>query len=202
MTEAKWLAGRDLYDMLSCVPGSGPGEARKLRLFAIACCYLVWEEMPFFARQWVLRAERVAEEDLPEDTFVPERRRAYEVAQKAKQRSVSLASDALAAYAGVGARNVVTTLRSEPERDRLCPLLRDIFGNPFRPVVFAPEWRTSDAVALARQMYDARDFFAMPVLADALQEAGCDNEEVLNHCRATEWPHVRGCWVCDLVLEK
>src|SRR5207253_1637200 len=62
-------------------------------------------------------------------------------------------------------------------------LLRDIFGNPFRPVAFNPAWRTSTAVALAQQMYDSRDFGAMPILADALQDAGCTNDDVLNHCR-------------------
>jgi hypothetical protein len=82
-----------------------------------------------------------------------------------------------------------------------CDLLRDIFGNPFRPVAFSPVWRTDTAVALARQMYEGRDFGAMPILADALQEAGCDSEDILDHCRGPG-PHVRGCWVVDLVLGK
>jgi hypothetical protein len=81
-------------------------------------------------------------------------------------------------------------------------LLRDIFGNPFRPVAFSPEWRTDTAVALARQMYDSRDFSAMPILADALQDAGCDNDGILNHCRDPKQIHVRGCRVIDLVLGK
>jgi len=81
-------------------------------------------------------------------------------------------------------------------------ILRDIFGNPFRPVAFDPEWRTSTAVALAKQMYDARDFGAMPILADALQDAGCENEDVLNHCRDANGVHVRGCCIVDLVLGK
>jgi hypothetical protein len=80
-------------------------------------------------------------------------------------------------------------------------LLRDIFGNPFRPVTFSPSWRTDTAVALARQMYESRDFSAMPILADALQDAGCDSDDILNHCRGPE-SHVRGCWVVDLVLGK
>jgi hypothetical protein len=81
------------------------------------------------------------------------------------------------------------------------PLLRCLFGSLFRPVSFSPAWRTDTAVALARQMYESRDFSAMPLLADALQDAGCDNEGVLDHCRG-EGPHVRGCWVVDLVLGK
>jgi hypothetical protein len=78
-------------------------------------------------------------------------------------------------------------------------LLHDIFGNPFRPAAFSPEWRTDTAVALARQMYESRDFSAMPILADALQDAGCDNEDILNHCRDPKQVHVRGCWVVDLM---
>ena len=77
--------------------------------------------------------------------------------------------------------------------------VRCIFGNVFRPVTFDESWRTSDAVALARGMYTNRDFSAMPILADALQDAGCDDEGVLNHCRG-QGPHVRGCYVVDLVL--
>jgi hypothetical protein len=80
-------------------------------------------------------------------------------------------------------------------------LLRDIFGNPVRPVTFSPDWQTDTAVSLARQMYESREFGAMPILADALQDAGCDNEDILTHCRGSG-PHVRGCWVVDLVLGK
>jgi hypothetical protein len=80
-------------------------------------------------------------------------------------------------------------------------LLRDIFGNPFRPVAFSPSWRSDTAVTLARQMYKLRDFSAMPILADALEDAGCDSAEVLGHCRGPG-PHVRGCHVVDLVLGK
>jgi hypothetical protein len=80
-------------------------------------------------------------------------------------------------------------------------ILRDIFGNPFRPVTFAPEWRTDTARALAQQMYESRDFSAMPILADALQDAGCDSADILNHCRGPGL-HVRGCWCIDAVLGK
>ena len=78
----------------------------------------------------------------------------------------------------------------------------DIFGNPFRPVAFDAAWRTDTAVSLSKGMYESRDFSAMPILADALQDAGCENEDILNHCRNEALPHVRGCWVVDLVLGK
>jgi hypothetical protein len=80
-------------------------------------------------------------------------------------------------------------------------IIRDIFGNPFRPVAFDPEWRTNTVLAIGRQMYDSREFAPMPILADALQDAGCDNADILDHCRGPG-PHVRGCWVVDLVLGK
>ncbi|VTR93249.1 Uncharacterized protein OS=Sorangium cellulosum (strain So ce56) GN=sce5710 PE=4 SV=1 [Gemmata massiliana] len=80
-------------------------------------------------------------------------------------------------------------------------LLHDIFGNPFRPVAFSPSWCSDTVLALASQMYESRDFSAMPILGDALQDAGCNNADMLNHCRG-EGPHVRGCWVVDLVLRK
>ena len=81
-------------------------------------------------------------------------------------------------------------------------LLRDIFGNPFRSVAFSSERRTDTAITLASQMYESREFSAMPILADALQDAGCTNEDILSHCRDPKQVHVRGCWVVDLVLGK
>jgi len=54
---------------------------------------------------------------------------------------------------------------------------------------------------MARRMYDSRDFADLPVLADALEEAGCQDQDILGHCRS-ESEHVRGCWVIDLLLGK
>lgn len=78
-------------------------------------------------------------------------------------------------------------------------ILREIFGNPFRPVTFNLAWLTSTVVALAQTIYDERTFDRLSELADALVDAGCDNQDILNHCRS-EGPHVRGCWVVDVVL--
>jgi hypothetical protein len=69
-------------------------------------------------------------------------------------------------------------------------------------VTFAPEWRTEAAVGIASQMYDTREFGNMPILADALQDAGCEHADILAHCRDPHGVHVRGCWVVDLVLGK
>ena len=81
-------------------------------------------------------------------------------------------------------------------------LIRDIYGNPFRSIDFDPEWLTETSVGLAQTMYDARNFHAMPILADALQDAGCEDAAILDHCRDENNLHVRGCWVVDLVLNK
>lgn len=72
-------------------------------------------------------------------------------------------------------------------------------GHPL-PIMHS-DWRTSTVVALAQGIYDDRAFDRLPILADALQDAGCDNPDILNHCRDTG-PHARGCWVVDLVLGK
>ena len=84
---------------------------------------------------------------------------------------------------------------------RLVPLIQCLFETPFYPVWFDPEWRTSTAVALARHLYESRDFSLMPNLADDLQDAGCESPEILAHCRGPG-PHVRGCWVVDLLRGK
>jgi hypothetical protein len=76
-----------------------------------------------------------------------------------------------------------------------------IFGNPFRPVTLDPRWLTSTVVDLSRIIYEERAFDKLPILADALMDAGCDSEEMLAHCRG-QVPHVRGCWVVDLILGK
>ena len=82
-------------------------------------------------------------------------------------------------------------------------LVRCIYGpNPFTPPTFSPSWRSESAVALARTAYDTRNFTLLPILADALEEAGCDHADMLNHCRDPKAIHARGCWVVDLVLGK
>jgi hypothetical protein len=87
-----------------------------------------------------------------------------------------------------------------PEKEHQAALLRCIFGNPFGPVAPDPAWWTPATGTLAATMYETRDFAAMPLLADILEEAGCP-AEVSEHCRGPG-PHVRGCWVVDLVLGK
>src|SRR5262249_7196679 len=126
------------------------------------------------------------------------------------------AGEARSAWALVAARDVSAPNGGMPEaelplqmRRSFCPdrqdcdsveraaqaeLLRDIYGNPFRLASFDPLWRTQDVVAIAQLMYDSRDFSSMPILADALQDAGCADSEILAHCQCAG-AHVRGCWI-------
>jgi hypothetical protein len=114
------------------------------------------------------------------------------------ERASLFACWALHPHAGKGSGYAVCSI--EPgEAVAHARLVRDIFGNPFRPVIVDPRWLTSTVVSLARTIYEDRAFDRLPILADALEEAGCDDADLLAHCRG-DGPHVRGCWVVDLVL--
>ncbi|TXT23690.1 MAG: hypothetical protein FD131_5181 [Rhodocyclaceae bacterium] len=80
-------------------------------------------------------------------------------------------------------------------------LVRDIFGNPFRPLTVNSAWLMPTVVSLATAIYDDRAFDRLPILADALEDAGCTNADILNHCRQPG-DHVRGCWVLTMILDK
>jgi hypothetical protein len=83
----------------------------------------------------------------------------------------------------------------------LCDIVRDVSGDPFNLISTDSEWSTSVVGLLAQAVYDERAFDRLPVLADALEEAGCTSADILDHCRSPG-PHVRGCWVVDLLLGK
>ena len=90
---------------------------------------------------------------------------------------------------------------TKAERAAQADLIRDVFGNPFRPVYADPRWLTSTVLSLAQSIYSDRAFDRLPILADVLEEAGCDDPDILTHLRS-DGPHVRGCWAVDLVLGK
>jgi hypothetical protein len=208
MTEDEWLTCDQPAPMLAFARGSM--SARKLRLFSCACCRRAARLMPDSRSCLALNvAERVAD-GLADDA---ERQRALGALQGVPHdhSQWSLADDAYTAavqgaVATAHAVSWATKLLRRYQAGRFeeaaqAVLLCEIFGNPFRPVEFSADWCTDTALSLARQMYDSRDFGAMPILADALQDAGCDSEDILQHCRGSG-PHVRGCWVVDLVLGK
>lgn len=96
--------------------------------------------------------------------------------------------------------------RDKAARKQLARVLREVVGNPFNAPRFEASWRTSTAVDIARAIYAERAFDRLPLLADALLDADCDEPQILRHCRGTELglkepvQHIRGCWVVELVL--
>ncbi len=93
-------------------------------------------------------------------------------------------------------------------RAEMTALFRECIGNPFRPVALEPAWLTPTVLSLAQAAYDNRtqpagtlELVRLAILADALEEAGCDSDDILNHLRQPG-EHVRGCWVVDLLLGK
>ncbi|QEG25959.1 hypothetical protein GobsT_06940 [Gemmata obscuriglobus] len=222
MTEAEWLACDDPAEVLEALRTRA--SARKLRFFACALARTL-QARPTDPR--LRAAVDAAEQDADgllersqrEQAFYDARVAMWELSGRLQvepllagrmSQSIADAPEFQTAFYAIFALDgetenidqylAITELGVFPPTT-IVAIAREVFGNPFRPVTFSPEWRTGTAVALAGQMYESRDFSAMPVLADALQDAGCNSDDILNHCRGPG-PHVRGCGVVDLVLGK
>lgn len=229
MTEAEWITSEDAKQLHRCLVDQFRAKRRKagrrkLRLFGCASCRLMWGDLTDpRSRAAVEYTEHLAD-------GTGDRERIAEIREGARQAANALDfpvrgrevehAAALAVFVltaqhrsdyGECAHQAMrmSVGEADPARYRawrsqigaLAHLLRDIFGNPFRPAALGRAWLTSDVLSLARQMYESRDFSAMPILANALQEAGCDNDDILSHCRRSGL-HVRGCWGVDMVLGK
>jgi hypothetical protein len=253
MTETEWLQSDDPAAMLAAVVDrtlSGRERLtnrvsdRKLRLFACACCRGVWDQLTnALSREAVLVAERFA--DNPSGEQGMECRRACYAADDGIGhcvRSLHRESEIAADNASFYARQI------HGQAPVQAALLREIVGNPWRPVKIGtvivlagdmstaalesgaseewrpPHWLTREVVGIAAAIYDRRSFDELPILADALTEAGCEDEAILLHLRGMEQvpitpevtertgsqartmlvplrgPHVRGCWALDLIL--
>jgi hypothetical protein len=212
MTEAEWLTS-DPEALVNCFEALVAeewhfGSARKCRLFTVACCRKVAVQVRLRGADLLLVVEQGAD-GVADAAEVRQYGRILEQIINPFRVPASLlpvvqiALDGSLAPAEIVARTFRAMRASTAiPPPHLVPLLRDIFPNPFAAPRFDPAWRTSDVVALARGIYADRAFDRMPILADALQDAGCDNDEVLSHCRDTNAHHVRGCWAVDLVLGK
>jgi hypothetical protein len=119
----------------------------------------------------------------------------------ALEYSVKAVQAARRKIAGKGQKGKEADVAADEQRRRHCKLLRDLFGNPFQLVKFLPGWKAANVVAVGKGIYKDRAFERMPILADALEEAGCSDAAVLEHCRGAG-PHWRGCWVIDGVIGK
>ena len=214
MNPDRWLQRTDAVYM--AFPIKELVSDRKFRLFACACARRIWDRLPDpRSRLAVETAERYADGEAsleemaatyrPAHSAVPHEWRLRHPGQ-GHPYFLWAATDA-AESNGFGAAMSAALdagweeheLEFSPAQAEMAVLLRDIVGNPFRPVAFNHLWRTPDIVALARDIYDRRAFDHMPDLADALEAIGCDEREVLDHCRGAG-PHARGCWVVDEIL--
>lgn len=216
MTEAKWLACINPIPMLDYLGESG--SDRKFRLFGLSCCQDIAPLLAPRSRSLLVTVQRYADGLRSRSTLARARTAAAQVLDEAEQADRGgalvvkwLCHDDVWMQCGGIARESADFLASRQPRHLMkafrrlalqnrARLLRDIF-NPFRPVVFAPQWRTSTVEVIAAGAYESQDFSALPVLADALEEAGCSEALILEHCRCGN-PHVRGCWVVDLMLGK
>ncbi len=220
MTEAQWLTSDDPEAMYKVAAQGALNPTwpdserthRKRDFFTAACCRLVWP--------WIAVDERcrraIEEMEAQFDTPIPEDELddIWDGVKQAARHpedgtSVAQLLAANLVYDAQDAATVILRLVADYDFDEWGPpraraaqvasVMRDIVGNPFRPSRFNPSWGSADVMLLAQGIYTDRAFDRLPILADALQDAGCEDEQLLDHCRSSG-PHVRGCWVVDLVL--
>jgi hypothetical protein len=194
---------------------------RKPRLFAVACCRCSRQLLKNKDHRHALEiSARFADGQATEQELAAAYRRANDFAvglyhDSKSEREIHRWAEATAVanalavvtpshpmgdYATDAAWMIDRATPRSPNK-RLADLLRDVFGNPFRPATLDPSWLAWNdglIVKLAQGICDDRAFDRMPILADALEEAGCTDGDILGHCRQ-EGEHVRGCWLVDLL---
>jgi hypothetical protein len=226
--EQSWLYSTTPHSLLLLLKRKRLPRLR--RLFAVACCRRVLGEMPDpESRTAVEVAERYADDLASREELEEAFQAAQQVALRRIERCqtvpvpeqpaawnewrLAYAAQLTCAASGTDEASEELLKRArhqgvafeDQERKAQSDLIRDVFGNPFRPLpAIAPEWlawREGTVVTLARAAYDERAFDGMPILGDVLEEAGCTDSALLTHCRQP-LEHARGCWVLDLLLGK
>jgi len=229
MTEQEWQECADPHAMLAVSKWKVTDKRR--RLFIVTCCRRVWHLLSDpRSRQAVEILERHLESGATQQelqdgwglaglALTDVRKTAnhshHHAANVAAQAMLCTAAHNTGAAQAI-AKNVVAAMstrmdsQGQPvidpdveakERMALANDLRCTLGTPFRKVTIEDSWCSSNVTALAQAIYDDRAFDRMPILADALEDAGCSNQDILQHCRSGG-EHVRGCWVVDLLLGK
>jgi hypothetical protein len=193
MTEAEWRTNQHPLQLLDFVSPQLP--VRKRRLIAVAAVRTIPPDvLGGDGERWLVGVERAAERNVELPSSVVGRW----IREHWRGRAMAFGHPSLHAVCfQVGLGDLRTTMvnvgyvrGATPQHydvadEPLANVARDVAGNPFRPVTFSPSWRTDTALSLARQMYEARDFAAMPILADALQDAGCDSDDILSQSSPT-----------------
>jgi hypothetical protein len=201
MTESEWLHGHNLPAMTAFV-GKQASE-RKRRLFACAYCHRSPEAWQARERQVLRRFEEEA------DAIRAQERPLASLLQggllsllRDRGALLEIRLQILSRFIFLGWPLEPTAAERDPQVARACAALREVFGNPFRPPRLDPAWLAWNGGAvgsLARSIYAEKAFGEIPVLADALEDAGCADPAVLAHLRGGD-SHARGCWVLDLLL--
>jgi hypothetical protein len=223
MNEREWHSCSEPEAMLTFLLESGKFSDRKAQLFAAQCCRRIWFLLKDeCSREAVELAERHAEGQAGADEVMASLERAWNVLNIAPLPA-SMIVDLAAAAAGqalagapIATANAVLSavhrLGDSSGPHQQAEILRDLFGPlPFREIRIDAawlSWHDGLAVRLAQAAYDERQLPAgtldsgrLAVLADALEEAGCNNTDILTHLRAPG-PHYRGCWAVDRILDK
>jgi len=217
MTEAQWLASRNPEKMLA--HPAGHASDRKLRLFAAACCRRSWGTLvDERSRDAIACIERLADACISPSEGEAARQRAMAARTNLQGEQLWAAEAVVRAFLGrvaEAAEGVVRAVHAfglprevlKLEMAARAVFLRDILGNPFRDVTLSPLALTPAVTSLAQATYEHRqlpsgylDREHLGVLADALEESGCDSA-IVSHLRSPE-DHIRGCWVVDLVVAK
>jgi hypothetical protein len=203
MTEEEWLTCPDPEPMLRFLHRIR-GSERKFRLFAVACVRRVWHLLPGDRERGVIDvADLLADgRALTQDLWLARARADCDPLMSlfslAYDAAVEVSLSAAVALRGGGGRP------SRGERAAQAELLRELFGNPIRSAMVEPDWLAWNRAfipEMARGIYEDRTFQRLPILADALEDAGCTEQAILDHLRGPG-PHVRGCHVVDLLLGK
>lgn len=227
MTEQEWLDSSDPDSMLEELRASKMNRSkwgrRKLRLFGCGCCARVKRLMSERGQRWLELGEQNADALINMEQL---RRVGMEHIGAVDGQNAEHIAD-LSAWFTIGPNVMITAQAAarsasdaigtetwhqradsraarDSERSEQTRLLREIIGNPFRTVsanLSLLSWNDSTVPKIAQTIYEERRFKDLPILSDALEEAGCTNADILDHCRS-EGPHVRGCWVVDLILGK
>jgi hypothetical protein len=226
MTEEEWLRGPvGSQDMLQSLLNQKKchrtkAGRRKLRLFGCGCCRLAWNLLADQRlREAVEVTERFVDGKATRSELDAAGERAYALrvssyapdAPDAPMKTAILIAGVVAGNRADSAGYYPTALSAGGYRAgeltsdaALCDLVRCVFGNPFRPTIVNPvwlAWHGGTVRQVAESIYEDRSFERLPILADALEDAGCGDQAILDHCR-NPGPHARGCWPVDMVLHR
>lgn len=211
MTEKKWLQAFEPYDLItSAFLHKSWTHPRAPRLLACAVCRLVWDQIEDRrSRNAIEVAEQFADGKATLKALTAAHREARTAYQETRPRApdrwlFSTAAEAARTKNIMSAMESVVMTISGSDEDAfhalVMSMIHDVFDRRlFRPPTFDSSWRTSTVLSLANGIYQEKAFDRLPILADALMEAGCEDADILNHCRATQL-HIRGCWALDLAL--